>query len=241
MSAKKLAQNGYRESILKMLQEVCQQKLTITIWKVGLDRQWQAKAKVKIIRSASNELLLIAENGNEEEVKKMINGEKMLRFYIEDKNTLFQANLRSFHYPEIIIEIPKFMAIQDRRKFMRLNNDEDRNVVLFHGNVGNSNRNMKRVEKKLQDFSAGGLSFIMGLQEQDTLKLKDYLFPALMWVGGKEIKVLMKLVNLIELSPNEHNGLMYKGFKACFNFNEISNEDKEYLNEYVLKHYKLAG
>ncbi len=241
MANKKLAQNDYKQSILKILNELCRNKTPLTLWKLCLDRKWSLALPIKIVRSAQNELLFNIDTDMEKSLREIMNGEKILRFHVESKNILFQCKLKYFYSPDLVVEIPKFVAVEEMRKNLRLRLEDDKERVLIHKFTDANLTKSKQFDKRLQDISCGGLSIILSPQEEPYFHHDKGEIAAIINLAGKDIKVLLNLVNLISIEPNSSNGLLYKSYKACFKFDSISPEDKIYIENFVLQHYKLTA
>ena len=140
-----------------------------------------------------------------------------------------------------MVEFPKFIAIEDMRKDLRLRIDDEKERVLIHKVVDGNSSKSKQFDKKLQDISAGGMSIILSPQEEPYFHHELDEIPALIILGDRDLRVTLKLVNLITIEPNSSNGLLYKSFKACFKFDSISKEDQSYIKNYVIENYKLTA
>ena len=241
MTNKKLAQNNYKGSIQKILNDLCKSKTPLTLWKMCLDRKWSVALHIKVFRSTQGEIMFSIDSEMEAKVKEIVNGEKILRFHVESKNILFQCKLKYFYMPELVVEMPKFIAVEDLRKDLRLRLDDDKNRILIQKFINESFSKSKQFDKKIQDISSGGLSFILSQQEEPYFHHDKGNISAILNLGSKDIKVSMTLVNLITIEPNSSNGLLYKSYKACFKFDSISEVDKSYIADFVLKHYKLTA
>lgn len=241
MANKKLAQNDYKQSILKILNELCRNKVSVTLWKLCLDRKWSISVPIKVVRANQLEMLFQIDTALEKNLKEIMNGEKILRFHVESKNLLFQCKLKYYNSPDLVVEIPKFIAIEDMRQHLRLKIEDDSERVLIHKFIVENQTKSKQFDKKIQDISAGGLSIILSGQEEPYFHHDKGDLPALVNLGGKNLKVKLCLVNLITIEPNSSNGLLYKSFKACFKFDAISIDDKQYIENYVLQNYKLTA
>jgi hypothetical protein len=241
MANKKLAQNDYKQSILKILNELCRNKVSITLWKLCLDRKWSLSIPIKVVRSNQSEMMFHVDSSMEKSLREIMNGEKVLRFHVESKNILFQCKLKYFNAPDLVVEIPKFLAIEDMRQNLRLKTESENDKVLIHKFIDGNLTKSKQFDKRLQDVSAGGLSIILSPQEEPYFHHDKGEVPALVTLGSKDLKVKLCLVNLITIEPNASNGLLYKSYKACFKFDSISPEDKQYIENYVLENYKLTA
>lgn len=241
MANKKLAQNDYKQSILKVLNELCRNKSTLTLWKLCLDRKWSLSLPIKVVRSTQNEMLFNIDSDMEKSLREIMNGEKILRFHVESKNILFQCKLKYYYAPDLVVEIPKFIAVEEMRKHLRLRLEDDKERVLIHKFIDGNQTKTKQFDKRLQDISAGGLSIILSPQEEPYFHHDKGEIVAIINLAGKDLKVQLNLVNLISIEPNSSNGLLYKSYKACFKFDSISPEDKAHIENFVLEHYKLTA
>lgn len=241
MANKKLAQNDYKQSILKILNELCRNKTPITLWKLCLDKKWSLSLPIKVVRSSQSELLFSIDTSLEPKLKEIMNGEKILRFHVESKNILFQCKLKYYYAPDLVIEFPKFIAVEEMRKHLRLRLDDDNERVLLLKSVEGNSGKAKQFDKKLQDISAGGASIVLSAQEEPYFHHDQDTIPAVINLAGRDLKVGLHLVNLTSVEPNSTNGLLYKSYKACFKFDSIAPEDKAYIENYVLQNYKLTA
>lgn len=241
MNAKKLAQNSYKQSIVKILNDLCKNKTPLTLWKICLDRKWFITLPIKVVRTNQSEISFAIDTSMEPHLKDIINGEKVLRFHVESKNILFQCNLKYFHMPELVVEFPKFIAVEEMRKNLRLRIDSEKDRIVIKKYVDNKMINSRQFDKKIQDISSGGMSIILSQHEEPYFHHDKGNIPGVITLNGKDLHVHLTLVNLITIEPNSSNGLLYKSYKACFKFDSISPEDKSFIENYVLQNYKLTA
>lgn len=206
-----------------------------------LDRKWFLTLPIKVVRTNQSELLFSIDTEMEPHIKEIINGEKTLRFHVESKNILFQCQLKYLNMPDLVVEFPKFIAVEEMRRDLRLRIDSDMDRIVIQKFVDNNMSKSKQFDKKLQDISAGGMSIILSQQEEPYFHHDKGNIPSIVTLGKREIHTHLSLVNLITIEPNSTNGLLYKSYKACFKFDTISNEDKKYIENYVLQNYKLTA
>lgn len=241
MANKKLAQNSYKQSIFKILNELCRNKTPLTIWKLCLDRKWSLSLPIKVVRTNQHEMLFHVDSGLERSLKEVMNGEKILRFHVESKNILFQCKLKYYASPDLVVEIPNFIAVEDMRKDLRLRIESDQARVVIKKFTDPNQTKSKQFDKKLQDISSGGLSIILSVQEEPYFHHEKDNIVGVVNLDNKNINVTLVLVNLISIEPNSTNGVLYKSYKACFKFDSISPEDKIRIENYVLQNYKLTA
>lgn len=230
----KLARNFQPKSIKTILSDAAKAKKGFTAWKMIGGAKIVSHLVLKIIRFNKNQIVFHIPSEEKSTLDNIVGKEKMLNFLITNESILFQSKIISLTTDEMIVEIPKMVAIQDRRSSLRCK-IVDENVKLSFTKQITKDR-FQKFEKKLFDLSKGGISFIMTASESEYFEKGDELLNVDLQVIDKLLPVSIVLVNLIDQDPDAENGLAYKGFKACFSFKEISEKQTEIIDNYVMTH-----
>lgn len=233
-TANKLAKNFQPKSIKSILSDAAKARKGFTAWKIIGGIKIVSHLDLKIIRFNKNQIVFHIPAEEKSALDNIVGKERSLNFLITNESILFQSKIISMTDDEIIAEIPKMVAIQDRRSSLRCKIKSD-DVKLSFVKYLTKDRYHK-FEKRLFDLSKGGMSFIMTASESEYFDKGDELINVDLQIVDKLLPVSMVLVNLIDQEPDAENGLAYKGFKACFSFKDISEKQIEIIDNYVMSH-----
>jgi hypothetical protein len=234
----KLAQNHQKATIVSMLIEVKKAESPVLAWRIVFDKKITCPIKIRFVRSNRNELECIVKGENHATFEQILSGEETLNIFLPESNTLFQTDVVNWKSGELILKIPKMVAIQERRRHFRLNIKEswkaETSFVKEYTPNGFSIKKHK-MNKKCHDVSKGGLSFILTKQEARMFMIEEEIEKVQLEIDKRIFVIDMELVNLINVEPDANNKLLYSGLKACFKFNKISSEAEEYIDNFVIK------
>lgn len=89
------------------------------------------------------------------------------------------------------------------------------------------------MKKSIFDISIGGFAIILPKSDK-VVVTKGKEFPVLtLDILGRKIKVKAECVNAVTIDRFKLDTLPYGGYKIAFRFMEMSQEDKDYLVEFV--------
>lgn len=237
----KLAQNYYKKSILARLKEIQLSKQELYVWRILGDKKVTAKVEIKIIKNTRDEVIFDVKPENENQVRDIITGVEFVNFYAPKGNILFRTEFKFYSADmKLVTSFPKAIAMQERRESLRLRVDEFNVKVNFQKDLKKRTISLKDFDKTCFDLSTGGISFIMTATEARYFEIGDKIFYANIYYENIKIDSDLTLVNLIPIEPNDHNQLAYKGFKACFSFIRISDEDKERIDTFVMSKIDMS-
>jgi hypothetical protein len=240
MSNQALASNNYKESIKKVLSQCVQQKTKITMWKIAFDKKLSVQLKIHFVSDTNQTIQFKVDEKDKDIIKELINGDKFAKFLIEESNTLFQCEVRSYNHPDFTVLLPKMIAIQNRRKDLRLNVTTENYKIIIQLN---SKHHQKVIfnDRLLYDISKGGLSLMLNMQEKKILESNKDMLVAILALEHRLIPVSINLVNMIEIEPNDTNKLLYKSYKACFQFRDLEAKSSELINNCIMNALKLEA
>lgn len=236
MEKSKLVTNSQPKSLKEILKEVLQEKKIIQAWKIYFDKKWIVNYELKIVRTRTEELVLeLAQESPQiqEAAKKVLQHESEVRFWIPSMGVLFSSKLVSHHNSELIVKFPKFFAHQDRRKHLRLK-VTDQPVMVSIPMVWPGSKSASYKEKPPFDLSAGGFSFIATKDEADGFKNGLQIPRIMLTIDGKSVMTEAKVITIVTIEPTKDNGLYYASSKICFTFEQISIEDQQFIDSYVM-------
>lgn len=212
-------------------------------WKIVSGKKVTADVFIRVIRKSRGEIIIKAVSpGSQEVLEKIAAGSQHLNLYLPEDMVLFQSEIKSFDQNgDIGLRIPEMMAQIDRRKHMRLTIGEiPLATVKFFKESHSLRSNTQLFEKGCFDISAGGLSFIVSRMESKYFSRGDYMSLVRIMVDGKEIPVSGEIVNILDVEPNSHNKLHYRGKKICLKYDTIDSKARQFLADFVFRHVDLS-
>lgn len=215
----------------------------IFVWVIENDVKKILNFSHKAVRKVDGEYIIkcIDQVQFDESFPSFVNAQKNINLWIPSAGILFQSKLiKKYKNNDILLEIPKMIAQVERRKDLRLRIEENQDCHLKfkHESKVISGR-IHSFDKHIHDISAGGISTILTKGEADYFNIGDIVKPVSIWIGDVEIKVKAEVVNLITVSPNNTNGLIYTGCKLCLKYLKIGKQDHDMIETFVFKYTKF--
>ena len=94
-------------------------------------------------------------------------------------------------------------------------------------------------DKKCFDISAGGLSFIISKIEAKFFETGDYVYGIDLILDRRKTLINAEIVNILDIEPDDRNGLHYKGKKVCLRYVEPTPKQQKVINEFVFKYVQI--
>lgn len=211
-------------------------------WKIIGGKKVTVAVYFHIIRKFRSEIVVKAMKKSESsKLSELTTGEGTLNFYLPEDMVLFQAHVKEIGTTgEVRIAFPEMIAQVDRRKHLRLFIDENISVELNFFKENNSQRKItQKFNKSCFDISGGGLSFIVSRTESSFFKKGDDIKKMVINCDNLALEANAKVTNLFEVEPNEHNNLIYKGWKICVKFKDLDPKVLNKINDFVFRHVDL--
>lgn len=238
MSNNSLKKNYNKYAIHSIIENTKEAEKPIMGWKIIAGKKVTVNVIFHIIRKFRNEVVVRAVSDQaKNSLGSLAAGAEKLNFYLPEDLVLFQTTVKSLEENgDIVIEIPEFIAQVDRRKDLRLFLDNGIKIPISFDKQNHGQRvTTQKFNKMCFDISSGGLSFIVSKTESKFFMIDDEIFIESLEIDSNIIKLKAKIVNILDVEPNSHNQLMYKGKKICLKYTKISNRSKEILNDYVFR------
>lgn len=237
---KKLNRNKSSWALYSILNNKQSQRSTFICWRIIAGSKQTAEVSLKIIRKTREEIVVAAlGEKNQRALMEIITGAEKINFFLPDDKVLFQSEVKSIsEQGQLTVSLPREFAHIDRRDHVRLQlyDDLTSSVSFKKEMIQSQNKSIQLFEKKCFDLSAGGLSFITSRLESRFFKKDDEIHIINLVVSGKTIVCAAKVVNILDVEPNERNKLNYKAHKVCLEFSMISEIDVDFINQYVFKY-----
>lgn len=240
---KKLNKNKSSWALCSILSNKKERRESFVCWKMVGGVKQVAEVSLSIIRKSREEIVVkpVGEK-NERSLQEIVTGSETVNFFLQEDKVLFQSVIKSFSSQgQLTVSLPKEFAQIDRRDHVRLQLYDDLTSCLSFKKESHYSQNKmnQHFDKKCFDLSAGGLSFIVSRVEARFFKNEDPIHSIALQVNGKTIICAAKVVNILDIEPNDRNKLNYKAHKICIEFTIISDKDRKYINDYVFKYVDL--
>ncbi len=237
-----LKKNSDDWAISSLISNAKDNEHTILAWKIVAGKKITVDVAFHVIRKFKNEIDVRAIG---DQAKKIlgdlaVNAQK-LNFYLPDDQVLFQTEVKKIQVNgNVTIQFPEMIAQIDRRKSLRLFLDEGLDLEIGFSKKNHSQNVLnQRFEKKCFDISSGGLSFLISRLEMNFFKRGDSIKGIQLNLDGAKLVLEGKVVNILEVEPNKHNGLIYKANKVCIELEKLNSSKKKQLESYVFHHVEL--
>jgi hypothetical protein len=210
----------------RMIIEAVQENYSFFAWQSLGGVVEKCELKIKAYRKDYNEIELEARPEQDEALVKVISGNRLLNIYVPEISVSFSAELKSVSADKKIkLHLPTEYLFYERRKHERLEPLKTCYVSL--------ELNKTIVKKNIFDISLGGIAIVLPKSEKVNIP-KGKEFPLLILdILGRKMKVKAECTNTNIIDRFKLDSLPYGGYKIAFRFTEISQEDRDFLVEFV--------
>jgi c-di-GMP-binding flagellar brake protein YcgR len=222
---KNMSQQKRSTNFDRMLVEAVQSNFSFFAWQSIGGNVEKCELKVKAYRKDYNEIELELKNPTDN-ISKIISGNRIINIYVPEQAVSFSSELKVITADKKIkIYPPKDFTFFERRKHERLNPTKSCFVTFEH--------NRQQIKKSIYDISLGGIAIILSKSDKIVIpKGKEY--PVItVEIGIRKLKVQAVCINSFSIDRFKLDNLPYGGYKIAFRFMEMSQDDREYLTEFV--------
>lgn len=212
-------------------------------WRIVSGKKITAEVFIRVIRRSRNEILIRGTDpGSQKILGTLSSGSENLNLFLPEDMVLFQSDIKSFDSSgDTTLKVPSMIAQIDRRKHMRLFVAEEVPAqIKFFKQTHAQRANTQMFDKQCFDISAGGLSFIVSKMESKFFMEGDSIGPIRIFAENKEVSVTGKIVNILDVEPDNRNKLHYKGRKICLRYDKIDPKDRKFIDDFVFRHADLS-
>jgi hypothetical protein len=213
----------------KKIIECIQKNYSFYTWKSLNGVVEKCELKGKAIRLDYNEIELEVRDNQNNQVEKLISGDRKVSIYIAEMAMSFQAQLKSVNPDgKLKIVIPEDFAIHERRKHERINPRKSCYVSL--------EIKSQLFRKAIYDISIGGFAIILPKTEKHAVTKENLNSVAILELEGVKVKIRTKVIctSFFSFDRYKYSELPYGGIKVSFSFKEISEESKNVLREFIV-------
>lgn len=223
----------------KMIVEAVQNNFSFFAWNSFGGEVEKCELKIKAYRKEINEIELELKDPNYN-ISKIISGDRIINIYVPELAVSFTSALKLVT-PDKKIKLypPKEFSFFERRKHERISPTKTCYVSFEH------NRN--QIKKSIYDISLGGIAIILSKSDKLVIpKGKEYPVITLE-IGIRKLKIQAECVNSFTIDRYKLDNFPYGGYKIAFRFKDMSQEDREYLTDFVthqtliINHLKKAN
>ncbi len=222
-----------------------EQKNPLILWKDIGDQRFTTKALVKITRINKKEFVIVPfDHNKQDDFFNLIGDSIELNFYLPAENIFFKSDIKIYRDDRIIIHIPEYVAMVDKRKHLRLFMNDD-----VYAKIGFSkkpkHKTLKDVgrqtfTKECLDLSEGGLSFIISKTEIKYFSIGDNMKNIDIYLNHKHKITLSGVIrHIVYIGPNKTNQLNYGGHKVSLQFKDVKDEITDTLRIFIFGHKHL--
>ncbi len=211
-------------------------------WRMIGGKKVTVEVNIRVIRKFRNEIVIrVIDPKTRNTLGNLISGSDKLNIYLPEDLVLFQTDVKKAdENGDVTLSMPKMIAQIDRRKHLRLFVADDINVSAKFFKENHGQKVVKQqFEKRCYDVSAGGLSFIVSKIESRFFEKGDVVKSIRVVINDQIVSLHGKVVNILDVEPDAHNGLHYKGKKVCLAYGNTSPEVVKQINDFVFKYIEL--
>ncbi len=234
-----LKQSKNVKNIFNILNTTKLKKEKLIAWKLVGNEKVMADLSILVIRKFRNEIVFTPINNSMVKLNEILAGKEKINIFIPAASVLFQCKVKSSGVEDegLVVVFPEMVAQVERRKDIRLPINEYQDVTTrFYKSALIQKLQTQLFTKQLYDISAGGCSIVGSKTEVKYFSVGDTITDMVINLEGTNITADVKVVSLIPINPDENNNLVYKGFKICFQYINLSHELKEMINSFVFKY-----
>lgn len=211
-----------------MMIESIQNKVPFYGWQSYGGILEKCELNVKAFRKDHGEIELEVTPGFENDLGKIISGNRVLNIYVPELSISFVAELKNVGLNgKIKIYLPKSYSFYDRRKQER--------VRLAKTCYVSFEFNKLMLKKSIYDLSMGGVAIILPKSDKIAIE-KGRVFPNfLLEIYGQKIKIKVECVGGVAINRFKLDSLPYGGYKIAFRFVSLEKKEREIITSFILE------
>jgi hypothetical protein len=210
----------------RMIVEAIQENVSFYAWQSISGVVEKTELKIKAYRKDYNEIELEICEGEEDQMGKVISGNRILNIYVPELSVSFSSELKAVSADKKIKLYPPISyTFYERRKHERIIPVKTCHVSFEH--------NKQMVKKSIFDISLGGIAIVLAKSDKINIE-KNKVFDNLsLSIGLKKITIKAECVSSVSIDRFKFDYLPYGGYKIAFKFIDMSKEDKKLLIDFV--------
>lgn len=229
-----------QNTILSLLSGAKEKKSEVFLWKLIGSEKHLGQVRIESIRKLRKDFCIVPSEGHENSVQQLMGSDTSVDIYIPDSALVLRCQIKQTEAPvRYYLHLPTFVAQVDRRKNLRLNVHEHSEVQVNFGKTATGPKTMSQhFSKNCFDISSGGFSFFASKMESKFFHVNDPIPLVEIKAGKWSSKVSAEIATIMEIEPNEHNGLSYKVWRINCRFSSIDQISRKYLEKFIFERIK---
>jgi hypothetical protein len=209
----------------------------VFVWRLIGDRKHLGKMRVESLRKTDNVLCLISIDEDENIVKEIVGNLGHVDLYIPDCAMLLRCDLKSTDRGlRYYLKIPSLVVQLERRQVLRLTiTDHDSIQVQLTKSSKRSVTGAQHFSKPIIDISSGGFAFFVSKLELKHFQNGDHISEVKVRFDKYLLQSSAQVCSILEITPDEYNGLPYKVWRINCKFNSIDQISRKYLERYIFE------
>lgn len=226
--------------ILGLLQGAKDKGCDIFVWRFLGGEKHLGLTRIESIRKMRGDFCIVPQQGQERVVQELIGSLNFIDLYVPEYCLLLRCDIKQTDAPQrYYLKIPDFVAQIERRKSARLNTEGDPSVQVKFSKFPPVSKGIKQqFSKNCFDLSSGGLSFYTSRQESKFFKVGDVDKELELKTSELSLSLTGEVASVIEIEPDEFNGLSYKVWKVSYRFVDIDQISQKNLERFIFKRIK---
>jgi hypothetical protein len=226
--------------ILGLLQGAKEKNCEIFVWRFLGGEKHLGLTRIESVRKLRGDFCIVPHQGQERVVQDLIGSLNFIDLYIPEYCLLLRCDIKQTDAPQrYYLKIPDFVAQVERRKAARLNTEDDSTIKVEFSKFPPLSKGIKQqFSKKCFDLSSGGLSFYTSRQESKFFKPGDIDKELHLRAGDISLSLDGEVTSVIEVVPDEFNGLSYKVWRVSYRFLNIDQISQRKLERFIFQRIK---
>lgn len=226
--------------ILGLLQGAKDKSCEIFVWRFLGGEKHLGLTRIESIRKTRGDFCIVPIPGQERVVQDLIGSLNFIDLYVPEYCLLLRCDIKQTEAPQrYYLKIPDFVAQIERRKSARLNVEDDSSIQVKFSKFPPLSKGIKQqFTKNCFDISSGGVSFYTSRQESKFFKIGDMDKEIHLKAGDITLTSDGEVTSVIEVDPDEFNGLSYKVWRVSYRFLNIDQISQKNLERFIFKRIK---
>lgn len=209
---------------------------TIYAWRLILKKSHFCQVKIESIKKNKKEIL-ISSCDDDDNLHDLFGNQAEIDLYIPDASILLRLSIKNFESSgKYHLSLPDFIVQIERRKSLRINTYESSDLkVNFLKTIIMMRATSQLFQKTCFDISTGGFAFLVSKMELKFFKKDDPIINIDLRIKNFKSTVSAQVKTILEIEPDEFNGLPYKVWRVSCSFVGIDDITKKHIEKYIFE------
>jgi hypothetical protein len=236
----KLSKVHNAAEIISGLNSVKNEASEVYLWRFVGSSKYIGLTRIESVRKQRGDFCIVPSEGQDRIIQELLSGQTQIDLYIPAKSTLMRCRIRQTDAPfRYYLEFPQFMAQVERRKELRLNAYDQKEITVSFGKTITLPRTMSQYFlKSCFDVSTGGISFLVSKTESKLFQESDLISTMEMKTSDWNAKISTQVLSIRETDPDEVNGFPYKVWRVSCKITQMDPVAKKQLEKFIFERIK---